>query len=72
MTLPLLRPLRTRALGLLWAGMATSAIGDELFRDGEAQPLRSACDDRDLTGQQRHLITLSLKAHRIANIIFHI
>ncbi len=32
MNLPLLRPLRTRTLGLLWAGMAASAVGDELFR----------------------------------------
>jgi MFS family permease len=32
MTLPLLRPLGTRALALLWAGLAASAVGDELFR----------------------------------------
>lgn len=32
MTLPLLRPLATRPLALLWAGLAASAVGDELFR----------------------------------------
>ncbi|MCC7281678.1 MAG: MFS transporter, partial [Acetobacteraceae bacterium] len=32
MTLPLLRPLGRRPLALLWAGLAASAVGDELFR----------------------------------------
>ncbi len=54
----------------------SGALGDEPLSDGETQSLRSTCDDRDLTLQQRHLITcssnLSSNLTRIANIIFDI
>src|SRR5580693_6534510 len=36
------------------------AFGDESFRDGQTQALRSACDHRTLTAQQRHLDHASL------------